>query len=343
MSGKCCDNSSKYYVSDIIYDCEPFYCEGFPELTIEPCENMCNVLHVIFDALCELKSSLGFVNVNVGGGEEVFKNSVGINENFRTLIAGSAAITVTTVGDTIEIDTSGPLGCSDVYKTITTPDALVSTAVGCADALTFTNSGGIAITRTVDGTINFDGSGVSGTGEANTASNVGGGIGIFSTKVGVDLQFKSLIAGDGVTLDNITDPLEIIITSTAGLKEACVEVSNDFVPEDGPYDPGTNNIPGLGHAITVDGEFLIATSLGVASGPNDLTVFRVYKNGLPTGLEWHQGKDISATGLGDYDVIHWEQCETCVIGDVIQIVAIAAGAGRGVTVGSCHLFIQRID
>jgi hypothetical protein len=37
-------------------------------------------------------------------------------------------------------------------------------------------------------------------GEANTASNLGLGHGIFAGKVGVDLQFKSLVAGSGVTL-----------------------------------------------------------------------------------------------------------------------------------------------
>lgn len=37
-------------------------------------------------------------------------------------------------------------------------------------------------------------------GEANTASNLGGGSGIFASKVGVDLQLKSLVAGAGISL-----------------------------------------------------------------------------------------------------------------------------------------------
>ena len=69
---------------------------------------MCYVIDVIMTAICDLKSAVGFTNVNVGGGQQVFKNSVGAIENFRTLVAGASGdITVTTVGDTIEIEFAG--------------------------------------------------------------------------------------------------------------------------------------------------------------------------------------------------------------------------------------------
>jgi hypothetical protein len=50
--------------------------------------------------------------------------------------------------------------------------------------------------------------------EANTASNLGSGSGVFAQKVGVDLQFKSLVAGTNVSLSS--DASSITINSTGG-------------------------------------------------------------------------------------------------------------------------------
>jgi len=41
----------------------------------------------------------------------------------------------------------------------------------------------------------------SGSGEANTGSNVGGGVGIFRDKTGETLNFRSLVAGDGIEIE----------------------------------------------------------------------------------------------------------------------------------------------
>jgi hypothetical protein len=51
-------------------------------------------------------------------------------------------------------------------------------------------------------------------GEANTASNVGTGAGVYKEKVDVDLRFKTLVAGDNITI-TVTDN-EVIISSTGG-------------------------------------------------------------------------------------------------------------------------------
>ena len=74
--------------------------------------------------------------------------------------------------------------------------------------------------RDNDGTIeikSFGGSWATvatGGGEANTASNLGTGEGVFGTKVGVQLRFKSLVAGTGISL--ASDGNEITITNTGG-------------------------------------------------------------------------------------------------------------------------------
>jgi len=55
-----------------------------------------------------------------------------------------------------------------------------------------------------------------GTGEVNTASNVGAGSGVFKVKTATDLEFKSLVAGAGVT---ITPGANDITLSATGASE----------------------------------------------------------------------------------------------------------------------------
>ena len=56
--------------------------------------------------------------------------------------------------------------------------------------------------------------GISGVGEVNTASNLGTGDGLYASKSGVDLRFKSLKAGTNVTLSSDTN--EVTINASGG-------------------------------------------------------------------------------------------------------------------------------
>ena len=51
-------------------------------------------------------------------------------------------------------------------------------------------------------------------GEANTATNLGAGLGIFSTKSGVDLKFKTLLEGGNITITDLGN--ELAITAASG-------------------------------------------------------------------------------------------------------------------------------
>jgi hypothetical protein len=54
-----------------------------------------------------------------------------------------------------------------------------------------------------------------GGGEANTGANIGSGSGVFSSKSGVTLQFKSLVAGAGVNLTPSGTEIEISATGSS--------------------------------------------------------------------------------------------------------------------------------
>lgn len=137
-------------------------------------------------------------------------------------------------------------------------------------------SGNVTITENSDD-IEIE---VATTGEDNTASSVGGGTSIFSAKVAEDLQFKSLVAGTNITLDNVSDPDEIVINATFSPPVSSVnsqtgavlldldDINGVSVPSPDPDDVltfnGTNWV--AEPAPTVGGESNDGTNLGGGVG-----------------------------------------------------------------------------
>lgn len=60
---------------------------------------------------------------------------------------------------------------------------------------------------------------ITGSGQANTSSNLGGGFTLAASKVGVDLPFKSLVGGSGITLSADTNEVTIDAVGTGALND----------------------------------------------------------------------------------------------------------------------------
>jgi hypothetical protein len=63
-------------------------------------------------------------------------------------------------------------------------------------------------------------------GEANTASNVGTGIGLFKEKVVSDLRFKSIVAGTGITVTGNSNTITIANNDDALINQINTQLTN---------------------------------------------------------------------------------------------------------------------
>lgn len=163
------------------------------------------------DAEANTASNLGVSGV---GYAEIFANKVGADLQFKRLRAGSN-ITLTQNANEVTISGTGGSGGASAFTDLTDTPATIT-----ASGLLTGNSSGTALTfisPTGTGTyLQWTGTNfafASGTGENNIGQNLGTGTGIYSGKSGVTLQYRSLIAGSGITITPSAD--EILISSTA--------------------------------------------------------------------------------------------------------------------------------
>jgi hypothetical protein len=154
--------------------------------------------------------------------------SLGLSFNYLTRNYFALIYSVTRNVTGTEIVESGEL--RGVYQTTTSTWFISNTFTGPGAGITFSmdSSGNVLYTTT-----NLAGASYTGTmklyidhliaggaGEINTASNLGAGSGTFASKVGADLQFKSLVAGSNVSLSSTATEITIAATDTGEVNTA---------------------------------------------------------------------------------------------------------------------------
>lgn len=137
------------------------------------------------------------------------KIAAGSNISLNLLTPGAnEAVEISATDTDTTYDLTSAQNVSDVDITLTGSDATTDTVKLVAGTnITLTDSGTNQVTIDAAG---------GGGGEANTASNVGAGDGLFKQKTGVDLEFKSLVAGTNITLTAAADTVTIDAAGGSG-------------------------------------------------------------------------------------------------------------------------------
>jgi hypothetical protein len=106
----------------------------------------------------------------------------------------------------------------------------------------------------------------------NTGTNVGTGTGVFQGKTGVNLNFRSLSAGSGITISTSNTNNEIVIANSAGSISTVAASSGSFVAASGStlnIVGGTNtNTTITGNTLTINNTFTVQADQSPQLGGN---------------------------------------------------------------------------
>ena len=131
-----------------------------------------------------------------------------------------------------------------------------------------TLAAGACVLLRYDGTVGrwlaMGGGGGGGGGEVNTASNLGAGAGLFKSKVGVDLQFKSLTAGSNVTLTANANDVQIAASGEANTSSNVGAGQGLAKAKSGVDLPFKSLVAGSGIALTGNTNDVTIATTGVA-------------------------------------------------------------------------------
>lgn len=123
---------------------------------------------------------------------------------------------------------------------------------------------------TANGELTVDAEASGGSGEDNTASNVGTGTGVFKQKSGTDLEFKSLVAGANVSLSSGTDTVTVDAVSDTSPWED--PDADDLLEPVSPY-------LGIDLSGVTGGQVVTPQVVSPWVGTTDATAFELFAGG----------------------------------------------------------------
>ena len=151
---------------------------------------------------------------NSGTGEGIFKDLTTGILNFKSFIAGSG-ITITDNGNDLTLDVAAAAATG---ANIGTGTGIFSAKVGNDIQLRSLKAHDDSINLVVSLSTDTNEIEFKNTAEINTASNLGSGNGVFASKAGADLQFKTIVAGTNVSITSNANEITIssaVTTETA--------------------------------------------------------------------------------------------------------------------------------
>lgn len=248
--------------------------------------------------------NFGEVNtgLNLGAGNGIYTSNSGVALQFKSLVAGSnVSITPTGTELTIaatsagETNTASNLGTgAEVFANKTGVDLRFRSLTAGANVTVTQNANDITIAAAAAG-------------EANTASNLGAGTGLYASKSGVDLRFKSLVAGynqalsatgtevtlsDNLTTVALVDGATVNIDAAVGPHYKLTIAGNRTIANP------TNSVEGQtivlsitqdgvgGRTLSFDTDWIATGSTALNAGAGDSSFVLAYARDFGAGVKW---------------------------------------------------------